>query len=138
MVDIRILVNEDYLMKKTMIKRYSEAFKRQVVQEYEDGATLASLRQKYGIKGGVTITNWIRKYAHAGLRTEVVTIQRADERNRERDLQKRIAALETAVSQLTLDKIVLESSLAEAETLLGISIKKNDALPSSSAATDIP
>lgn len=125
-------------MKKKIIKRYSEAFKRQVVHEYEAGATVASLNQKYNVKGGGTVKSWIRQYAHAGLRTEVVTIQRAEERQRERELQERIAALETAVSQLILDKIVLESSLAEAETLLGMSIKKNDAQPSSNAVTDIP
>lgn len=123
-------------MKKTIVKRYSEAFKRQVVHEYVEGASALSLRKKYGIKGGSTIAAWVKKYAHEGVRTEVVTIQRGDERSREQELQARVAALESAVSQLVLDKIVLESSLAEAEHLLGMDVKKNDAPPSSNVASN--
>lgn len=117
-------------MKKRVMKRYSEAFKRQVVSEYENGHSAHALRKKYGITGGGTIEGWVRKYAHAGLRHETVVIQRADERERERMLEKRIGELEKAVAQLTLEKIVLESSLAEAEKLLGMDVKKNDAPPS--------
>lgn len=111
-------------MKKQVTKRYSEAFKRQVVGEYEDGHSANDLRKKYGITGCGTIERWVRKYAHAGLRHELVVIQRADERAGEKAMKKRMRELETAVAQLTLEKIVLESSLAEAEKLLGMDIKK--------------
>ena len=125
-------------MKKRVYKRYSEAFKRQVVSEYEVGHSVNSLRKKYGITGCTTIEGWIRKYAHAGFRHELVVIQRADEREREKAMEKRLGDLEAAVAQLTLEKIVLESSLAEAEKLLGMDIKKNDAPPSSKPVSDIP
>ena len=125
-------------MKKQIMKRYSEAFKRQIVGEYEDGHSANSLRKKYGITGKTTIEGWVRKYAHAGLRHELVVIQRADERAREKAMEKRMRELETAVAQLTLEKIVLESSLAEAEKLLGMDIKKKDAPPSSKPVSDIP
>lgn len=111
-------------MKRQVVKRYSEAFKRQVVSEYEDGHSVLSLRTKYGITGNGTIERWIKKYARAGFRHELVIIQRADEREHQKVLEARIRELETAVAQLTLDKIVLESSLAEAEQLLGIEVKK--------------
>ena len=124
------------LMKKRVVKRYSEAFKRQVVSEYENGHSARSLQQKYGIKGCGTIESWVRKYANAGLRHELVVIQRADEREREKTLEARVRELETAVAQLTLEKIVLESSLAEAEQLLGMDIKKNDVQRSSKPASD--
>jgi transposase-like protein len=118
-------------MKKRITKRYSEAFKRQVVCEYEDGFSVQDLRRKYGITGNGTIERWVRQYANAGLRQELITIQRAAERERERELQQRVRELEAAVSQLTLEKIVLESTVAEAEKLLGQEVKKNDARPSS-------
>lgn len=118
-------------MKKRITKRYSEAFKRQVVCEYEDGFSVQDLRRKYGITGNGTIERWVRQYANAGLRQELITIQRAAERERERELQQRVRELEAAVSQLTLEKIVLESTVAEAEKLLGQEVKKNDVRPSS-------
>lgn len=122
-------------MQKRVMKRYSEAFKRQVVSEYEDGHSVASLRGKYGLTGNGTIENWVKKYAHAGLRHELVIIQRGDERERHKAVEARVRELETAVAQLTLEKIVLESSLAEAEKLLGMEVKKNGAPPSSKPAS---
>ena len=122
-------------MKKKIVKRYSEAFKKQVVREYEAGESQPTLRRKYGIQGTNTITYWVRKYGHKGLRHELVVIQRAEEQQEEKALKKRIKQLEAAVAQLTLDKMVLEVSLAEAEKLLGTNVKKNDKQRSSKPAT---
>lgn len=42
---------------------YSEAFKRQVVAEFEQGLlTKANLKRKYGIAGNSCISRWCRKY----------------------------------------------------------------------------
>jgi len=42
---------------------YSEAFKRQVVQEFESGLyTKASLKRKYGIAGNSCIPRWLKQY----------------------------------------------------------------------------
>ena len=112
-------------MTKTIIKRYSQALKKQVVSEYEAGQSISNLRRKYGINGTTTIDRWVKKYGHSGLRHELVVIQRADEQQREKQLESRIKQLEAAVAQLTLDKIILEASLAEAEKMLGVSVKKN-------------
>ena len=62
-------------MEKTVIKRYSEAFKRQVVSEYEAGQSATWLRRKYGITGRDTIERWVKKYAHAGLRQGVLVLR---------------------------------------------------------------
>lgn len=40
---------------KTTYKRYSEAFKRQVVLEYEAGISVNALQKKYDIAGTETI-----------------------------------------------------------------------------------
>lgn len=125
------------IKEKIIIKQYSEAFKQQVVSEYVAGASCKALQRKYGIKGNDTIQKWVRKYGPAGLRTELVVIQRSEERERERELRERVSQLEQAVAQLTLDKIVLESTLAEAEHLLGTEVKKKRVQPSSNGATTI-
>ena len=80
-------------MKKQVMKRYSEAFKRRVVGEYEEGHSVASLQAKYGITGNGTIGRWVRKDAHAGLRHELVVIQRSDERDRQKVVEARVRAL---------------------------------------------
>ena len=44
-------------------QRYSEAFKRQVVSEFESGlSTKAPLKRKYRIAGNSCISRWLKKY----------------------------------------------------------------------------
>lgn len=117
-------------MTKT-IKRYSETFKREVVAEYEAGANIFSLQKKYGIRGGQTIQGWIKKYASFGYRTEVIRIQRVDEADRVKELEKRVKDLEQALGKMTLEKLKLESILEVLQENNADGVKKN-APPSSS------
>jgi hypothetical protein len=55
-------------MEKDVIKRYSIAFKKQVVSEYEAGSSLKSLQQRYGIGGDHTVSRWVEQYGREGLR----------------------------------------------------------------------
>jgi transposase len=117
------------------IKRYSESFRRQVVNEYIAGSTIGSLQKKYGITGGQTIQYWIKKYAPKGLRSEVIRIQTAEEANRVKELERQVDELERALARTTLEKLKLESILEELELLYGEeAVKKNAArsLPASS------
>ena len=50
-------------MEKQAIKRYSQAFKQQVVREYEGGGTsIYHLLQKYGIGARDTVKRWVERY----------------------------------------------------------------------------
>ena len=111
-------------MVEKVIKRYSMAFKKQVVQEYEDGTSIAQLQRKYGISPGPTIKRWISQYSPEGVRHKVMHIQRPEEQEQVKELQQRITELEKLVTQLSLDKFMLESSLAVAEEELGYELKK--------------
>ena len=42
-------------MQTTIVKKYSQAFKQQVVREYEDGASIYKLLQKYGVGSHATV-----------------------------------------------------------------------------------
>ncbi len=117
-------------MTKT-IKRYSEAFKMEVVAEYEAGANVFSLQKKYGIVGGQTIQGWIKKYATQGYRTEVIRIQKAEEADRVRELEKQVKELEQALGKMLLEKLKLESILEVLQENESDVVKKN-APPSSS------
>jgi transposase-like protein len=113
------------------IKRYSEVFKREVVAEYEAGANVFSLQKKYGITGGQTIQAWIKKYGTQGYRTEVMRIQRVDEGERVKELEKQVKELERALGKMTLEKLKLESILDILQENGTDAVKKN-VLPSSS------
>lgn len=125
-------------MDKFMVKRYSEAFKKQVVQEYQEGHSIESLRRRYDIGGKTTVQRWIRQYGSAGFRHEVIVMQRPEEREqaqqREQELEARIAELEQAVAQLALDKLMLETTLEVASEVVGEDLKKKFAPRSSSAS----
>ncbi len=112
-------------MTKKKIKRYSEAFKRQVVAEYETGISISDLQKKYGINGGVTIPSWIKKYAKQGFRHELVRIQTAEEANRVKELEQQVQELEQTLGKVVLEKLKLESILEELEETYGVEVKKN-------------
>ena len=114
------------------IRRYSEAFKRQVVAEYEAGSSIAELRKKYGITGGQTVQAWIKKYAKEGLRHDVVRIQQADEIQRIKELEAEVKKLEQALGKVTFEKLALESIVEELVEEDPEAVKKNEP-PSSSA-----
>ena len=114
-------------MSETVIKRYSVAFKQQVVREYEDGASMRELSQKYGIGGRSTVRHWIDKYGRKGTRHKLIVIQSPSEQNQVKKLKGRINQLEKVVAQLTLDKLMLESTIRVAEEQWGIDLKKKGA-----------
>jgi transposase-like protein len=116
------------------IRRYSEAFKRQVVAEYEAGNNISDLAKKYGITGGMTIKYWIKKYAKDGFRHELVRIQTAEEANRVRELEQQVKDLEQALGRVMLEKLKLESILEVLQEKEVDMVKKNE-LPSSSDFT---
>lgn len=122
-------------MTKTIIKKYSTAFKQQIVNEYEDGSSIRSLKSKYAIGGNNTIKQWIGKYSRQGLRHQLMVIQNPEEQSEVNKLKEKIAQLEKAVAQLTLDKLMLESTLEIIEEELGEIPKKSGEPPSSSWPT---
>lgn len=83
--------------------RYSEAFKREVVREVEDGGlTFAVMAQKYGIKGRMTVANWVRKYGN-GSRGKVIRVEKPGEINELKRLTERVRLLESALADATID-----------------------------------
>jgi transposase-like protein len=112
-------------MTKKKIKRYSEAFKRQVVVEYEAGCGISDLQKKYGITGANTIPSWIKKYAKQGFRHELIRIQTAEEADRVKELEQQVQELEQALGKVVLEKLKLESILEELEETYGVEVKKN-------------
>lgn len=112
-------------MKKEPIKRYSQAFKQQVVREYEAGASVYSLLQKYGIGGYNTVIRWIKRYGHAGYRAEVVTIQTVQDQMEVKAMKQRMAELEAALAETVLENRMLNLTLEVASQALAMDLKKS-------------
>lgn len=122
-------------MTKQIIKRYSEAFKQHVVREYEAGATVYGLRKRYGITGNGTIQKWVEQYGREGLRIKVMRIQHVDEAQRVKELEARIQELESALAQVTVDKVMYQAMVEVAERDYGLDLKKKAVVRSSTRPT---
>ena len=98
-------------MENEKVKRYSQAFKQQVVREYESGSSINTLRQKYGIGGHHTVKEWI--------------VQSVDDQENMKALKRRIGELESALASSVLENHMLQTTLTVASSALGMDIKKN-------------
>ena len=112
-------------MKKEPVKRYSQAFKHQVVREYEAGASITRLRQKYGIGAHKTIERWVKRYSLSGYRSEIVVIQTAEDQLEVKAMKARIAELEKALADAVIDNRMLNTTLEVASERLEMDLKKN-------------
>lgn len=100
------------MQNKQTIIRYSEAFKLQVVREYESGKlALSQLRRKYGIGGGSTIRPWIKKYGSFGSIPKIIRVEKPDEKDQILALKEEIKRLKQAIADEVLDRKIAESTL---------------------------
>jgi transposase-like protein len=83
--------------------RYSEAFKMEVVRELEaDGLAFDAMAMKYGIKGAMTVSRWVRKYGN-GTRGKVIRVEKPGEINELKRLSERVRKLESALADANID-----------------------------------
>jgi transposase-like protein len=116
-------------MSKERVRRYSQAFKQQVVREYEAGRSAWELQQKYGIGGSQTVKRWVKQYGTAGFRSEVVRIQRVEEQDELRTLRTRVQELESALAETVLENRLLHTTLELASASLQLDLKKKYGRP---------
>lgn len=88
--------------------RYSEAFKRQVVEQIDRGKyhSAEEARRAYGIRGAVTVWNWIKAYGRAELQAKRVRIETMKEIDEMKAARKRIRELEAALADAHMDSLL--------------------------------
>ncbi|MCJ7558719.1 MAG: transposase [Gammaproteobacteria bacterium] len=118
-------------------KRYSEAFKRQVVAEYEAGASANALCRKYGIGNVNTVQAWVKQYAREGLRHETVHIQTAAEADGVRQLERERDLLRQALAEVTVQKLLVEGMLRVYQEAYGDTVLKKNGPASSAMLTKL-
>ena len=92
-------------MDRREVRRYSEAFKLQVVRELEQGRfkSAAEAGRAYGVKGCLTVVRWVRRYGKDHLLGKMVWVMKADEETEVKALRKRVRELERALADAHLD-----------------------------------
>ena len=112
--------------------RYSEAFKKQVVDEIAEGrfSSIHNARRAYGIKGYGTVENWVRKYSREDLLPKRVRIETMKEVDELKAARKRIRELEAALADAHIDQCLehafLEIACERMETEVDDFKKKNE------------
>lgn len=96
--------------KRRVSIRYSEAFKHQVVKDIEDHSiSLDEARKKYGIKGGSTVYHWIKKMGKLDLLPKRLRVEKPDETDRIKVLERQVAELKNALADTQLRFLVSET-----------------------------
>ena len=120
--------------------RYSEAFKRMVVEDVDSGRLSANgASAKYGIRGHATVLRWVRQYSKYRIPGTIVRMTSEEQQHQGRDAlmrqstaEHRIRQLEEALAdaqlQLREDRVkirTLETMIDLAEETYSIPIRKN-------------
>ena len=107
------------------VRRYSEAFKRQVVEELESGKfkTAFEAERSYGIGNG-SVRNWMRKYGRDNLFPKLVRIETMKEKDRKKEDRKRIRDLEAALADAHIDNCLEHAFLEIACERMGITAEE--------------
>jgi transposase-like protein len=102
-------------------RRYSISFKQQVVRELEESGA----SKKYGIKGGSTLQDWIRKFGKNHLINQIIRIETMEEKDRIKQLEQEIKKLKMALADSLLAQRSLEVVIDEANKEYKTDLKKN-------------
>lgn len=116
------------------VRKYSESFKRSIVDDYESGRySVLQLEKLHGI-GNPSIYQWIYKYSSYNEKGYRVVEMKDSSSNRVKELEKKIAELEQKVGQKQIMVDYLEKMMDIAKDELNIDIKKNFATPQSTGS----
>lgn len=106
--------------------RYSISFKQKVIREIEEeGLTNQEAARKYGIKGGSTIANWLKKYGKNHLLNKVVRVEMKGEKDEVKRLEQELSKLKEAYADLSLKYQCNEKIIELATDELSLDLKKN-------------
>ena len=99
------------IMRRTTV-RYSDCFKRSVIEEIEkNGLSIEECRRKYAIGGATTIQKLPQNVWKNHLLNKIVRVETIDEIQEIKALKKEIKALKEAYAEVTIEKKVYETYL---------------------------
>jgi transposase-like protein len=95
-------------MRNRVFHRYSQAFKRQVVQEIEAGrfCSIQAAGVHHGIKGATTVRDWVRRLGKNHLLAKVVRVEAIGEADQILALRRQVERLEKALGQTQAERLL--------------------------------
>jgi transposase len=113
-------------MRHRTVIRYSNCFKRQVIEQLEAGrfSSINEAREHFGIRGKFTIQYWLKKYGHNHLCAKVVRVEKPNETNQIRELKKQIKQLKEVLGQTQAEKVIGDEFLAIACEKMGLDVEE--------------
>lgn len=119
-------------MGNRVVVRYSDSFKRRVVEEIESGRfpSIYAANLHHGIKGMRTVKTWVARLGKAHLLAKVVRVETPHEAELVACLRREIAQLQKALGQTQARSLLNESYLELACRRMGEEVeafkKKSD------------
>ena len=97
-------------VKRSLVIRYSEAFKHQVIKEVEEGQCSCSQAQKkYGIKGTNTIHYWMKRMGKLEALPKIIRVEKPDEKSRIKELERQVRQLKNSLAETQVRYLMAES-----------------------------
>jgi transposase len=111
---------------KTKIRRvFSEPFKRQKVQEIEQGLTkISEISNQYGVSC-VAIYRWLKKYSSSYKPAIKMVVEMESETLKTKKLQEQVRELERIVGVKQIEIDFLTELIKAASTELGVDLRKD-------------
>ena len=104
---------------------FSEALKKKVVKDIEDGkASIASVCREFSVSD-VSVYNWLHKYSHYLQKGVKLVVEQQSEVYRSKELERELKEVQAALGKKQLQVEFLEMLLDLASKELGTDIKKN-------------
>lgn len=100
-------------MKQKKVIRYSEAFRKKVVEEMESGKfeSVCGAQRAYAIGGAETIRKWMVKYGREELLPKRIRVEKMKEIDELKESRKRIRELEAALADAHIDNCLEQAFL---------------------------
>ena len=109
-----------------VIIRYSISFKQKVVREIEEeGLAMIAASRRYGIKGGNTISTWLKQFGKNHLLSKIVRVEMKGEKDRTKELEKENKKLKEALADAYLAKECAEKIIELVNEEYKTDLKKN-------------
>lgn len=115
-------------------RKYSEDFKRSIVQDFESGKfSVVQLERLHNISNQ-SIYNWIYKFSHSNEHGQRIVEMKDSSTQKLKALEQRVKELEQVVGRKQIEIDYLEKMIDIAKEELQIDIKKNFSTPQSNGS----
>lgn len=103
---------------------FSEALKKKVVSDYEQGkATVGQISREFGVSK-VTVYRWLDQYSAYSKQGAKLIVELKSESYRSKELEKKVKELEAALGRKQLEVEFLNKLIEVVSKDIGIDIKK--------------